>query len=149
MNTAKEVVVITLAGVVGLGFFGVPVLRAWRARGWPTSDGEVETSDVLDSGSKSSRYRVEVSYRYRVGTQELRSRRVSFFSVTMLHGSRDAAQAHRREYAPRTGITVRYKPDDPQQAVIDTGVPWTSYLAVAFCALFVIGGVVGLVRFVI
>jgi hypothetical protein len=146
MNTAKDAAVITAVGLASLGFFGWPVLMAWRARRWPEVDGEVQTADLVRSGSKSARLRVQVRYAFRVATQDYSSERVSFFDSTMLHGSRDAAEVQLRRYAKSSHVPVRYNPAKPQQAVIETGVPWTFYFALAASMLFVVGGAVGLLR---
>lgn len=146
MNTAKDAAVITAVGLASLGFFGWPVLMAWRARRWPVVEGEVQATELVRSGARSARLRVQVRYTYRVAAQDYSGKRVSFFDITMLHRTRELAAAQLQQYAKGSRVPVRYNTANPAKAVIETRVPWSYYFAVAISTLFVVGGAVGLVR---
>lgn len=149
MNTARDAVVIAVAGLGILGFFGWPVLKAWQARFWPAVEGTVTSSNIVERSTggdgEGRRFVVAVTYRYRVGTQDREGRRIGFFS-NHRHRSRGPAQAKLRKYPHGSRLPVHYDPRDPARAVIDTGVPWAHYFAVAIGAVFLLGGLAGLMR---
>ncbi len=139
MNTPKDVLAVTGAGLAGLAFFGWPVHRARQARSWPQVQGtvvraQVEREEGVSDGENRS---VRIEYRYTVDGNEYVGTRMTFF---------DLAWANRRRYKPGSSLVVRYSPSDPTDAVVDTTIPGSMYGAVAFSALFVAGGLLTAIR---
>ncbi|HEV7731253.1 MAG TPA: DUF3592 domain-containing protein [Candidatus Binatia bacterium] len=139
MNTPKDVLAVTGAGLAGLALFGWPVLRALQARSWPQVQGtviraEVEKQEGVSDGTKP---RVHVEYAYTVDGTRYVASRMTFFDFSM---------ANRRRYKPGSALVVRYAPSNPSDAVVDTSISWSQYGAVWFSALFVVGGLVTAIR---
>lgn len=159
MDTIQGAAIIAAAGAAGLFFFGRPVWRAWRAGRWPHAPGTVTRSwletvtreiDPTDSlAPTTSRIYVRVSYRYVVGGTAHSGDRVTFFPSTMSHGFTQHAREHCDGYAAGTALDVRYDPRNPSDAVIETRIPRASYLAVGLAAVFLIAGLVDLIRLVV
>ena len=155
MDTIQGAAIIAAAGAAGLFFFGQPVWRAWRARGWPHAEGTVTRSwtetvsrriDPNDSLSPTTtRIYVRVSYGYVVAGTAYSSDRVTFFPSTMSHGFEHLAREHCDRYAAGTAVDVRYDPGDPASGVIETRIPGASLFAVGLAALFLVVGLGGLV----
>lgn len=140
MNTPKDVLAVTGAGLAGLIFFGWPVRRARQARSWPRVQGtvvrvHVEPQDGVAEGTRDRPVRIE--YGYTVDGKRYLGTRITFF---------DLAFVHRQRHKPGSALVVRYSPSDPSDAVIDTDVPWSLYGAVWFSAVFVAGGIVTAIR---
>lgn len=151
MNTIRDAAVITAAGAAGLYFIGRPVLRAWRARGWPTAQGTIIRCSVerVSGSSQASSHVVRVGYRYSPEGMPLDGDRVTFFPILLRHSRPEWAQDQAKRYAEGTAVEVRYDPADPAQAVIETGVPVRFYLALTLAALFFAAGLAGVCRFLL
>ena len=159
MDTIQSAAIIAAAGAAGLVFFGRPVWRAWRAGRWPRTQGTVTRAwtetvtrvvNPTDSTSPTtSRIYVRVNYRYDVGGTEHSGDRVTFFPSTMSHGLTQPAREHCDRYAAGTALDVRYDPRNPADAVIETRIPKPSYFAVGLAAVFLIVGLVSLIRLLV
>ena len=133
-----EALVPLIAGGAGLGYVGWMVISAWRARSWPSVEGEIaatrlvrrETTDD-DGFSREHDYQY-VSYRYTVAGQPYRNDRVAFGPLvaprSILPGddpepnAPEAAARLAREYPPGQRVRVLYNPRDPAESVLEPSV---------------------------
>ena len=159
MDTIQAAAMIAMAGAAGLFYFGRPVWRAWRAGRWPQAGGTI-TRSWMETASRRvdptentspvmTRINVRVSYRYVVGGMAYSSDRVTFFPSTMSHGLEQSARQHCDRYPAETAVDVRYDPGEPAAAVIETRIPGAFSFAVGLAALFLVAGLVGLVRLLV
>jgi hypothetical protein len=159
MDTIQGAAIIAAAGAAGILLFGRPVWRAWRAARWPHAQGTVTRSwtetvtrqiNPTDStGPTTSRINVRVSYRYVADGTDYSGERVTFFPSTMSHAFAELAREHCDRYAAGRPLDVRYDPRNPSDAVIETRIPRPSYLAIGLAAVFLMAGLVGLIRLLI
>jgi hypothetical protein len=144
MNTVQDAVVVTVAASAIVAGSGWPLLRAWRAKGWPHTPGVVTESHIDDARSgnlKGSSGRVvRVTYRYRVDGQEYTASRITFTQIRMQHKSWGIARDQLAQFKPGTPLDVRYNPAGPRDAVINTSMPWTFFFALGIGLIGVIGG---------
>lgn len=131
------IMVLFLAAGIGISIWGWSVLQNARvSESWPVTDGEILSSNVrVDSDEDGTSYFGDVTFRYVVNDVVYTSDTVSFGQ----YGSsdRDLAESIVSRYPADNGVTVHYDPADPETAVLEPGVTWSSYLMLAFGAVFV------------
>jgi hypothetical protein len=145
VNTPKEALIISAAGLATTASTGFIILRALRARRWLLTSGTVLESDIAhiedNSGEPSKlRYRLRVRYSYTVAGQEFTGDRLSFFGADARHSTRTLAAAHRNRIIRSDKIDLWYNPADPSQAVNDRKIPWAFWFAFAIGVIFLLGG---------
>lgn len=145
--------VIFFAVGVGLTIWGGIVLNnANESADWPTTQGEVVLSNVReDSDDDGVTYHAEISYEYVVADREYVSDQVSFGQ----YGSSDHSHAAEivNRYPEGRRVRVFYNPEDPETAVLEPGVTWSSYmiLVMGLCftavpVLIAVGGLANRLR---
>ena len=142
--------VFSIGGLLGVVWTSHALLRALRSAQWPRAPGEVLKSTVESRLSDGMRmYRAAVSYKYRVGSRELISKRVFFGDMLEVSWAGPATQ-YVSKYQPGTEVSVAYDPEDPATAVLEPGANWQTYSGLILT--IVIGSVgaavlLGLIRF--
>jgi len=107
-------------GLTILFFAGRSYHLAQQAADWPTTPGEIVTSDfVVSSDEDGTTYRTKVTYAYSVNGQEFTGDRVAFgYSGSSGRGF------HRKIYDAlpiRTKLAVRYDPSNPERTALSHG----------------------------
>ena len=91
-------------------------LRATASKQWPTSPGTVVASALEKSPDGRWRYRAAVQYRYRAGGKDYQSNRIFW-------GGNEGRQKHMASviaaYPQGSKVSVRYDPQNPNEAVLD------------------------------
>lgn len=136
-----------ILGCVWTGGFGLVhyqvAAKAKAAQSWPVAVGRVLTSEVVveerDDSMQSGTtwYNPVVTYTYSVTGRELEGRRLRFGNPRMAR--RKKAEAAVAAYPPGSSTPVRYNPDKPEEAVLETEKPNPVYLALALFGLPFIG----------
>ncbi len=85
-----------------------------------------------------------VSYRYTVDGQAYRNE--SIWPVTSTGGEASWAKAFLRDFPVGSRVDGWYQPEAPEQSFLIKGVPWLSWMAIGFGAIFVAIGVVDMLR---
>lgn len=141
---------------MGLSIWGGNVLRnASASSNWPTVTGQVINSTVSEnSDSDGTTYGADVYFEYRVNDQQYGSDTVSFgqFSSSDYGHARNIVN----RYPEGTQVEVYYNPEDPETAVLEPGVTWSSYMLLGmglaficlpgFMMLIVLGNSIGLLQ---
>jgi len=131
-----------LVAVIGLS----TLAEANASASWPTIKGAVVSSDVEKKTSTRSRkkkresstsYRAVVRYEYTVGDKQHTSGRISFGGTSTSMG---AAKELVGRYPKGAEVDVYYDPDDPEQAVLESGKQASSYIPLGVGVLFTIVG---------
>ena len=127
-----EFVVALLLAVGGSYFAAAAIYDIWGGKsstgwGWLTAPGEILSSDIQkDFDRGMTAYRAEVSYRYEVSGREYVCNRV-FFGDEVYTSDSGVAWRIVRKYRPGAKVMVHYNRQDPNEAVLETGVRWQSY----------------------
>ncbi len=140
---------ILLLGLAWMGLFAFihfrAVAKAKASETWPTTSGQVLTSAVVEEesndrdGSSTTWYNPAVTYSYNAGTGTLQASRIRF--ANMRKGSRKKAEEIIARYPVGSTPVVRYNPEKPSEAVLETERPGPLYLVMAaFGLLFVVFG---------
>jgi len=123
----------------GLLFYARRVsAKAQQSLSWPTTDGAISHSAVLQqmgqtsSSTNAANYKADVTYRYKVQGRDYSSERITLADFSSSGGR---AQGIVDRYPDGAPVTVYYNPVDPSDAVLERGS--TSGIAV----LCVIGGI--------
>ncbi len=120
--------------LVGLLILGLG-LRSWQqnqqVQHWATTTGELLQRELEARPGKTTTYRLQVRYRYRVGGQDFESSRFAFG----YEGSRGDLENHQRilqKLHQGHRVTVYYDPQDPRQAVLSHGLNRGSLVLLVF-----------------
>ncbi len=121
---------------------GRPLVMIVKARGFTPTNCVILSSQVVTSASSkgSSTYRIEMSYKYRVGGREYRSDRYDW-SVGSTSG-RASKEAVVERYPEGSEATCYVNPRDPTDAVINRDFE-AVYLVGLFPMIFFVVGLVG------
>lgn len=121
---------------VGFSLWGWSVLQDARAsESWPTTSGEILSSNVrVDDDDEGTSYFGDVSFRYVVNDKVFTSDNVSFGQYGS--GNRSHAEGIVARYPVGGQVTVYYDTNEPQTAVLEPGVTWSSYFLLGMGALF-------------
>jgi hypothetical protein len=105
---------------------GYIILRDRRAATWPTTNGKVVKSEVVNAprmGGQTNRrmYEPWVEVGYRVDGKRYKTRQLQFGPTTR-RSSKDDVQLEVDEYPVGRELTVTYNPNNPYDAVVHRGV---------------------------
>jgi hypothetical protein len=109
---------------------------------WPQAIGTIVVSKVREGRDSDGdrQYRGEISYRYTVAGNDFTCGRVRFFGDIGLNWSAPAARIVEK-YPVGATVTVRYKPGNPRQGVLEPGVNRLAFIGIAFGTVFVVLGI--------
>jgi hypothetical protein len=115
--------------------------KANASAAWPSTLANVIFSHVEEMRTtEGSSYRPVVVYRYSAAGSEYEGQRIRFGN---LYGSERSARAVSDRYPRGSQHAVRYNPEKPEDAVLETTMPRSTYLILARGALiFAMSGVV-------
>ena len=135
-------------GSVLLVLLGRQAIQADRSSSWPTVEGVVTESKVVQRiGRRNRKTNVpRITYRYSVdGTEHVATRLFfgSQFSESWTAGAKwtSDAQEYMARYPPGTLLQVHYDPDDAATSVVEAGVKPAIVLPVAVSIVMFGGGV--------
>ncbi|HEY5722622.1 MAG TPA: DUF3592 domain-containing protein [Allosphingosinicella sp.] len=132
-----------LLWLVGFAFIHFrAVAKANASETWPTAMGKVTRAEVLveeDSdrdGGSTTWYNPVVAYSYAVAGETIEGSRIRF--ANMRRGSRNKAEEVLARYRVGDSVTVRYNPEKPKEAVLESQRPGPLYLVMALAGLLFI-----------
>ena len=117
--------------------------KAKAAESWPIAGARVLSSEVRveessdNDGGSTTWYNPIIVYKYSVGGREYQGSRLRFGNPRS--ASRKKADAAIAPYPPGTTPLVRYNPQDPKEAVLETKKPSPLYLIMAPFGLLFVG----------
>jgi hypothetical protein len=116
--------VFALIGVILLVVAIVSRNKANKAKGWPTAQGMVVSSEVREhqnydseDGRSSINYEPVVQYSYTVNGTPYTASRIAYGANQFDHNT---AQNKANRYAAGSAVTVHYNPGDPHDVVLET-----------------------------
>ena len=128
-----------VAGVVmvGIGFWNL--FRSVQCARWPTAEGLVTASRMeRHSGDDGDTFSAEVSYVFTVADKRYEGNRLAFGAMS---SSADYAQGVLKRYPVEQRVTVHYSPNNPQVAVLETGVHGGTWICFVVGAVFVLASI--------
>jgi len=144
--------ILLIAGLGGIVFIIGAVLavlgltsrrKADASQKWPVVGGRVITASLLEHSSSdpddsisSVMYEPAVEYEYPVGGETLVGRRVAFGANRF---DRGRAQRTLDRYPPGSLVNVRYNPENPREAVLETAAAGGNVLMIVGIVFSVLG----------
>ena len=135
---------IGVGAIVG-GMYLVKVAGA--SKSWPSAPGVITESIVENASSRSSdevSYIAKISYRYTVNDVEHWSSGVSF--ADLQSSSPGFVQKTVDRYPVGKEVVVFYNPEEPDKAVLESGVPWAIWFVPSIGVLLSCAGFSGIVK---
>jgi hypothetical protein len=110
-----------LVGAVAIGCGAWTLLRSLRCAHWPTTEGVIETAEMVRESSSDGddTFSAKVSYSYQVAGIHHESTRLAFGEMT---GPATHAQRILTRYTIGRKVPVHYSPEHPELAVLETGI---------------------------
>ena len=130
-------------------YMGVQNTRlAAESRDWPSVEGEIVGSDVVEERTQSQSragddrrvYRSAIRYRYRVDGADYEGDRVSLGEYAT--ENRADAEAVTRRYPPGRRVPVHYRPGEPDASLLEPGSGGLPWLYTAIGSVFLLAGLV-------
>jgi hypothetical protein len=130
-------------GGFNLIYAGRLLWQSWRARRWPTFEGQLLSADLERRKyvPAPATWRLRVLYQYTVGTHTYKNGKISpewgpaFFSEEL------GRLAILQKWRPGTAVRVHVNPRSPQDAMLSSRVSLPIYLLVVAGAALTAGGI--------
>jgi hypothetical protein len=140
--------ILIAAGLVMLINFGHQAIQANRSSSWPTVEGTVTASTIVQRTGRRGRTTdiPSITYRYSVGGVEYLGTRLFFGSqypeswTTGAKWTTDTKEYIGR-YPPGASLRVHYDPDDAAKSVVEAGMKSAIVLPVVVSIVSIAGGV--------
>ena len=139
--------ILIVVGTVLLVVFGHQATQAVRSSSWPTVEGMVTESTVVQSTGRRSRKTdiPQITYRYSVEGIEHVGTRLFFgsqYPESWTTGAKwtTGTREYIARYPPGTLLRVHYDPEDAATSVIEAGLKSAIVLPVAFSIFMMFGG---------
>ena len=133
-----------LVGMVISLFMCVTLFDKYAAWDWPKAQAQITSSTLYKSTGRSTRWCIQLRYRYTVGGREFTGRRqaTSWLSNVSCDRSHAVMQARFAHQQPGDPITVRYRPGQPGRVVVYAdGISPAEWFFVALAIALVAGGI--------
>lgn len=110
-----------LVGLVAIGFGGWNLWRSLECSRWPTVTGVVKSAKMQSSTDNDggTTYSPKVAYSYEVAGSRFEGDRLAF---GVMSSSSGYAAGVLSRYPVGQTVTVHYLPEDPSEAVLETGI---------------------------
>ena len=131
--------VFILIGLIVLGFGVWNLMRSLGSEHWPVVNGTVQSATMQrhSSSKGGSTYSAELAYDYEIAGSHYTGRRLAFGTMS---SSAAYAQGILNRYPVGQKVAVHYSPDDPNMAVLETGIHGGTWLCFGIGAVFVMAG---------
>jgi hypothetical protein len=125
-------------GLVALGAGVWTLVKSLRSENWPVTDGVILSSEVKShSGEHGNTYSAAVSYSYLVAGTNYTGKKIS---IGAMSASSDYANGIRNRYPAGKKVSVHYSPDNPADAVLETGIHGGTWICFGVGAAFALFG---------
>lgn len=131
-------------GLIGIGVGVELILTGINSNKWPTTRGRIISSKIRieeRSHRDTTYYHPEVTYTYSVDGQDYKSQQLSVGDFDS--DSVKRAQKVVDKYPRNLEVKVFYDPDNPGNALIETGFRFSSVLVFMLGAVFFIAAILG------
>lgn len=144
-KTQSLAIVALLAAVVS----GWQINALWNSKiasSWPEVSGQVTSSKMVRRRARRRTRQAVVEYAYQVGDQSYRSKRTQFGDLSSFSFAGMDWTGKLARYPEGTSVQVKYNPQEPGKAVIETSLPMSNMCvltlgiaATFFCGMSLIG----------
>jgi hypothetical protein len=125
-------------GLVAVGAGIWTLTKSLRTEHWPVTDGVILTAEIKShSGEHGDTYSPEVTYSYRVNGTGYTGKKIA---IGQMSSSTGYAQGVLQRYPVGQKVSVHYSPDDPAEAVLETGIHGGVWICFGVGTAFVLAG---------
>ena len=140
-NSISRWVLIAIVFIAGLGVAGwygpSQLFEARATEDWPVAEGHVESSQLLPPHKSGQSWRVSVAYSYEVDGAVYHSNRWDVNGERKLD-SRGEAELSVDQHRVGSTVSVYYDPEQPGQAVLETGGSGHAWLLILFGVILLV-----------
>jgi len=125
-------------GIVGYGVW--TLIKSVRTNDWPVTDGVIQSAQKKfhrDDNDGNGTYSAEVTYTYQVAGVNYDGNKIA---IGQMSSSAAYAQGVLNRYPIGKTISVHYAPDNPTDAVLETGVHGGSWIGLVVGTFFTLFG---------
>lgn len=128
-----------LVGVIAIVCGAWNLFRGLRCEHWPTTEGVIKTAEMeYHSGSDDGgTYSASIYYNYQVAGTNYTSTQVAFGET---QSSEAHAQAILNRFTSGQKVSVHYAPDNPELAVLETGIHSATWIWFLVGTVFLLAG---------
>ena len=148
--SGKNLVILILAmfaaGIFLMAWGGYEIKGSYKSHTWPAIQGTITSSHVhketrTDSDHRTSTtYYPKVQYQYQIEGRQYSGNRINFGGET--GGMKWLAQRAVDRYPSGKTVRVYYDPQNPEYAILESGITWGSILTFFFGLVFFGVGVI-------
>ena len=122
------------------------VWRSYAVRSWPTVEGVVLRSEVVEARKGGGRaWRPEVEVRYEVDGRTLSTDEIWVAGPRTFRDKGRALEIAAR-YPVNATAAVSFHPDDPRDAVLEPSEVWRAWLTIGFGLVLLVAGAIVVAR---
>lgn len=131
--------VFILTGLFAAGCGVKMMVQSIRCESWPSTEGVILTSQMKShSGDEGgTTYSASICYDYKVSDVHYTSTR---WAIGAMSSSSSYAQEILSRYPAGKKVTVYHSPDEPKEAVLETGIHGGTWICLAVGTVFVLAG---------
>jgi hypothetical protein len=128
--------------IVGLAAVGVGVsmtIKSLRAEHWPVTEGVIQSAEMKSHSDNKggTTYSAAVAYTYQVGGVGYTGDKIS---IGQMSSSSEYAQGILNRYPVGKKVSMHYSPDDPSEAVLETGIHGGTWVCFGVGTMFALFG---------
>jgi hypothetical protein len=121
---------VVFGAYISVGFIR-DIYFAVKSKDWPITSGRVIDLDVVGAGVRTNYESAIVGYEYEVRGVRYTSKRIDYAGRGGAWSHWSALQYLRRYHEGKT-LNVRYDPNEPRRAVLETGVTFGNFFRLLF-----------------
>ena len=126
-------------GLVAVGAGARLLIRSIRSERWPVTDGIIRSAEMKSQDSSDgTTYSAEVTYGYQVAGTSYTGNKVS---IGPMSSSAEHAQGILNRYPVGKTVSVHYRPGDPSDAVLETGIHGGTWICLGVGTAFTLFGI--------
>ena len=132
-----------VAGIIALIACVWVTAKSIRAEHWPVTDGIVQTAKMTSGRDNQGHttHSADVTYSYKVAGTSYTGDKVASGEIS---SSAAYAQGILHRYPVGKTVTVHYSPDNPSDAVLETGIHGATWICLGVGTVFVLVGILSL-----
>src|SRR6185369_10993894 len=131
--------VFIVIGFVAVGAGVWTLVKSLRSEHWPVTDGVILTAQMKShSGENGDTYSADVTYKFQVAGVSYTGTKIS---IGAMSSSTSYAQGILNHYPVGKNVSVHYAPDDPTEAVLETGIHGGTWVCFGVGTVFALCGI--------
>jgi hypothetical protein len=139
LNVRRGAFFAIVAAVVMFGFNFMDMLHGLQSEHWPVIEGTIQSAAINrhSSGKGGHYYGADISYDYQVEGMKFSGDQLAFGDISWFERANEAILAR---YPVGKKVQVHYSSNNPQLAVLETGIVGETWLTFVVSISFILAG---------